>query len=75
VLDHHSFGKNAIVGTFEIDFTTVYLMENHVLMHKWLGLINAAKDFNSITGYLKVSINIVGTGDKQVPLVIENDVP
>lgn len=32
--------------------------------HKWLGLVNPQRDFNRITGFLKVSINIVGEGDK-----------
>lgn len=49
------------------------MTDEHVLLHKWLvrisiyllqGLINPEKDFNKITGYLKLSINVVHESDK-----------
>lgn len=40
------------------------MMDDHVLKHKWLGLINPEVDFNKLTGYIKVSINLVGEGDR-----------
>jgi hypothetical protein len=44
-------------------------MKEHTLMHQWLALSNPdAKDFNEITAYLKISINITGPGDEQVQL-------
>ena len=64
VLDHKLFGSNAVIGVYDLDFSTVYLQENHALLHKWVGLINPQKDFNKITGFVKMSINIVGEGDK-----------
>ncbi|CAD8085861.1 unnamed protein product [Paramecium sonneborni] len=74
VLDHKVFGRNAIVGIYELDFSTIYMTDNHVLLHKWLGLINPEKDFNKITGYLKISINIVHDADKQTTLVMDNEI-
>lgn len=74
VLDHNTFGKDAIIGSYELDFTTIYMMDNHVLSHKWLGLINPEKDFNKITGYVKVSVNIVGEEEKQTQLTMDNEV-
>lgn len=40
-------------------------MDNHLLSHKWLGLINPEIDFNKMTGFLKLSVNIIGEGEKQ----------
>jgi hypothetical protein len=39
-LNHKYFGANAVVGIYEIDFSTIYMLDRHVLMHKWLGLTN-----------------------------------
>ncbi|KAM3144321.1 hypothetical protein pb186bvf_003485 [Paramecium bursaria] len=74
VLDHKLFGSDAIIGIYDLDFSTVYLQENHALLHKWVGLINPQKDFNQITGFIKISINIVGEGDKQTTLCQENEI-
>lgn len=39
------------------------------MQHQWLALSNPeGKDFNEITGYLKISISIAGPGDDQVQL-------
>lgn len=40
------------------------------MKHQWLALSNPeGKDYNHITGYLKVSINITGPGDESVALM------
>jgi len=36
ILDHRLFGSDAVVGLYEFDFSTIYMMDDHVLLHKWL---------------------------------------
>jgi hypothetical protein len=39
------------------------------MIHKWLAFSNPeGKDFNEITCYMKISINIAAAGDDQVQL-------
>ena len=41
-------------------------------MHKWIVMSNPeSEDFGEVTGFLKISITIAGSGDEQVP--IEDD--
>ena len=53
------FFKDDVIGVFEFDASFIYFLKDHTLWHQWLALSNPeGKDFNEITSYLKVSINI-----------------
>lgn len=57
--------KDAVIGAYDFDLTYIYFMKDHALMHKWLALSNPqSPNFNEVTGYLKISISIAGTGDE-----------
>lgn len=48
-------------------------MEEHLLLHKWLGLSNPnSDDFAEVQAYMKVSIAVMRFGDKQI-LIEEED--
>ena len=59
------FLKNQIIGLFEFDLSYIYFMKDHMLLHQWLALSNPNSDnYSEITGYIKVSISVVATGDE-----------
>ena len=66
------FFKDALVGYYEFDLTSVYGRADHALMHKWVVMTNPeGEEFGKVTAYLKLSITICGAGDEQVQ--IEDD--
>ena len=63
------FFKDATIGYYEFDLSYIYLMKDHALMHKWIIMSNPeSEDFGEVTGYLKISITVAGTGDEQVSI-------
>lgn len=61
--------KDAMIGSYEFDIAYIYFMKDHSLMHKWLALSNpSSENYNEVTGYLKVSITVAGSGDEQVQI-------
>lgn len=63
------FFKDAIIGAYEFDVAYIYFMNKHVMEHQWIALNNTASaNFNKVTAYLKLSINVVAVGDAQVHL-------
>jgi hypothetical protein len=63
------FLKDDLIGIYELELTQIYFGKDHVMMHQWLALSNPeGKDFNEITGYLKLSVSVAGPGDDQVQL-------
>jgi len=66
------FFKDALVGYYEFDLSSIYLREEHALQHKWAVMSNPeSEEFGKVTAYLKLSITICGAGDEQV--AIEDD--
>ena len=66
---HKSTFKKDTVGTYEFDLTYVYFNDKHCIQHMWLALTDVGgEDFQKISGYLKVSIAVIATGDEQVEL-------
>lgn len=71
-LQDKGFFKNSVIGSYEFDLSFIYLMDNHVMLHKWLAFSNPeTENYSEITGYCKVSINVTCTGDESVQ--IEDD--
>ena len=58
-----------MIGCYDFDVAYVYFMKDHALLHKWVALSNPqSPNFNEVTGYLKISISISATGDKQLQI-------
>nr|XP_012642367.1 fer-1-like protein 5 isoform X2 [Microcebus murinus] len=57
----------AEIGRFQTDIGFVYYSPDHSLLRKWLGLCQPDKPESGVTGYLKVTISVLGVGD-QVPV-------
>ena len=61
--------KDAVIGMYEVDLSYIYFQDKHSIFKQWVGLSNpSVKNFNEISGYLKISASMVGPGDEQVPL-------
>lgn len=66
ILDKGYF-KDAVIGVYEFDLAYIYFMKQHALFHKWIALSNPeSENFNEVSGYLKLSITIAGSGDEQI---------
>ncbi|CAK4632712.1 unnamed protein product [Aphanomyces euteiches] len=65
VMDANTFQRAELIGETQFDTSFVYSNLNHQIANKWVGLI--APGANGIQGYLRVSITILGPGDKFVP--------
>ena len=69
------FFKDQLIGSFEFDMSFIYFKKDHVLLHQWIALSNpGSEDYSKITGYLKVSISVVCTGDEQIQIEEDDDV-
>lgn len=63
------FFKDALIGYYEFDLTYIYQMEDHAMFHKYVVMSNPeSEEFGEVTGYLKLSITICGSGDEQVAI-------
>ncbi|XP_074502030.1 myoferlin isoform X1 [Sebastes fasciatus] len=64
VYDSFSLRADSLMGEFKMDVGNIYDESGHAIMRKWL-LLSDPDDSNSgASGYLKVSIFVVGTGDE-----------
>ena len=63
------FFKDALIGCYEFDLSYLYQQKDHSLMHKWIVMSNPeSENFGEITGLLKISVTIMGTGDEEVQI-------
>ncbi|RLV89969.1 hypothetical protein DV515_00014614 [Chloebia gouldiae] len=64
VVDSRSFRTDSVIGEFRMDVETVYSEPKHAFRRKWL-LLSDPEDFSAgAKGYLKVSVCVLGPGDK-----------
>lgn len=69
VLDQQMF-KNALIGVYEIDLSFIYFKDKHAIFNQWVGISNpTSKNFNELSGYLKISASVIAAGDEQVALM------
>ena len=51
--------KNELIGMYEIDCSTVYFKEKHIVEHQWLGLSNSeSEDYDEIKAMFKASFSM-----------------
>jgi hypothetical protein len=57
--------KNTMIGAYAVDASTAYFQPDHETYRKWVALIDDEDpDDVGVQGYLKISITILGPGDK-----------
>ena len=67
--------KNAVIGKYEMDISYIYFKDKHAILNQWIGLSNpSAKNFNVISGYLKISVSVIGQDDDQIALTDDTGV-
>lgn len=65
LLDHESFSANNVLGTFSVDIAYIYRMNHHHELYRmWIALTDPCDEDSDISGYLRVTINVLGPGDK-----------
>lgn len=71
VFDANKITRNTLIGTFQMDVARVYFNTDHEFYRQWVALVDSRdEDDQGIQGYLRVSVAVVGPGDK---LKIHND--
>mmetsp|Transcript_15392 Transcript_15392/g.31719 ORF Transcript_15392/g.31719 Transcript_15392/m.31719 type:complete len:1960 (+) Transcript_15392:197-6076(+) len=74
VMDADFGGRNDMIGAFVVDASRIYYRKGHEFYREWVGLIDDTSVGDSgIQGYLKLSISIIGPGDKLVVHDEESD--
>jgi hypothetical protein len=60
-----------MIGSYEFPVDWIYGKKNHEIYRSWLGLVNPEKmdedSASKIQGYLKVTVAVLGPGDKLAP--------
>eukprot|EP00602_Paraphysomonas_sp_CaronLab_P003319 CAMPEP_0185019240 /NCGR_PEP_ID=MMETSP1103-20130426/1865_1 /TAXON_ID=36769 /ORGANISM="Paraphysomonas bandaiensis, Strain Caron Lab Isolate" /LENGTH=1852 /DNA_ID=CAMNT_0027549443 /DNA_START=18 /DNA_END=5573 /DNA_ORIENTATION=+ len=65
VMNANVVTKNDLIGAYAFDATQVYFQKDHEHYRKWVALMNDDDPQDTgVQGYLKLSIQIVGPGDK-----------
>ena len=68
ILDKRTF-KDALIGEYSMDLSHVYFKKKHTIFHQWYALSNPNnEDYTKVSGYIKVSISVIASGDEQVVL-------
>lgn len=63
--DYNSLAFNSFIGKFTIDAAYIYQMNSdHELYRKWVILTDTTDATEGVKGYLRVSINVLGPGDR-----------
>jgi hypothetical protein len=53
------------LGVYSFDVSHIYFQNKHAIFHQWVALTNpSSKEYSEITGYLKLSISAIATGDE-----------
>ena len=56
--------SDSMIGSFSVDLTYIYKMDQHELFRRWVPLTDVTGETDGVQGYLKISINVLGPGDK-----------
>ena len=63
--DHNSFAFDSFLGRFTVDAAYIYQMnDDHELYRRWVCLTDTSDATEGIKGYLRVTINVLGPGDR-----------
>jgi hypothetical protein len=59
--------SDTYLGSYELDFTSIYFSLHHQLNEIWLSLTDLTDEREGCLGYLKASLEFLGPGDEPVP--------
>ncbi|CAI2384461.1 unnamed protein product [Moneuplotes crassus] len=63
--DYNALSTNSFIGKFTIDAAYIYQMNpDHELYRKWVILTDTTDATEGVKGYLRVTINVLGPGDR-----------
>ena len=63
--DHNTLATNSFLGKFTVDAAFIYQMNSdHELYRKWVILSDTTDSTEGVKGYLRVTINVLGPGDR-----------
>ena len=65
VMNKKTIGFDALVGQCDIDLYSIYLSPKHAIINEWMALTNKDIDYNKITGYIKLSFQVLRNDDKR----------
>ncbi len=60
--------KDSIIGYWNQALLSVYQAKDHMIQFKWVALSNHSRDFQEIQGFLKFSVQLAHSKDKQTTL-------
>ncbi|XP_063692173.1 myoferlin-like isoform X7 [Bolinopsis microptera] len=64
VLNSRKIRSDSLIGAFKFDLGLVYESADHQFVHKWVLLTDPEDKESGAKGYVKISISILGPGDK-----------
>lgn len=65
LLDHDNLRSNNFLGSFSVDVAYIYrLNKNHEIYRVWVAMTDPQDETQQPYGYVKLSINVLGPGDK-----------
>ena len=72
--ENRGFFKGDLIGEFTIGVQKIYSQKNHAMRYQTVGLNNPeGGHFTDITGYLTVSIQVIGPTDEAIELNMVDD--
>lgn len=72
--ENKGFFKGDMIGTFSLSINKIYSMENHAMRYQTIGLNNPeSEDFTDISGYVTISVQVIGPGDEAIELNMVDD--
>ena len=72
--ENKGFFKGDLIGEFTIGVQKIYSMKNNAMRYQTIGLNNpGGEDFTDVTGYLTISVQIIGPGDEAIELNMVDD--
>lgn len=60
------FGRESLIGESLFGVRNIYFSKKHTMFHRWVILQNLQENTQDIMGYLKVSLNLVKSGEPRV---------
>jgi hypothetical protein len=60
---------NTLLGSYEIDFTSVYYSLDHMLYKTWFTLTDPTDEIEGCLGFVKTTVEILGPDDE--PTIVE----
>ncbi|MES1910298.1 MAG: hypothetical protein MHM6MM_002918, partial [Cercozoa sp. M6MM] len=65
-VDANTLMRDAQIGSFEFDVSSVYFKEGHEIYRQWVALSDTRGKREGVQGYLRVSVTVLGPDDEQV---------